>query len=294
MIDELDTDWLKKHPLPTIEGGRGKDERGQALVVGGSMFVPGAIRLTGEAALRVGAGKVQIGTLEELRAALGIAFPEAAVIGLSAKDGEISAEAAGILESGCTGCDAMVLGPGMIECERTPELVAGLLRHNRHSPSVIDAGAMTALRYLDISVAGPLVLTPHHGELATMLALDKQDIEASPVQSAKAAAARFRSVVALKSSETIIAAPDGRMLRYVSPSAGLGTAGSGDVLAGIIGGLLARGAGLFEAVGWGVWLHGGAGKAASMHRGTMGYLARELLDEVPKLLDTASQATATG
>ena len=288
MIDQLNLDWLRKHPLPANGGGQGKEDRGQALVVGGSTFVPGAIRLTGEAVLRAGAGKVQLGTVEATGAALGIAFPEAAIIRLPSSDGEISLEAIDVLGDACADCDAMILGPGMLEHQNTPQLVSALLHHNRHSPSLVDAGAMTALRKADLSVPGPLVLTPHHGELATMLTAEKRQIEATPAQSAKEAAARFQSVVALKSAETFIASPDGRLVRYVSPSLGLGTAGSGDVLAGIIGGLLARGVGPFEATAWGVWLHGEAGRAASAHRGLIGYLARELLEEVPKLLEGAA------
>jgi NAD(P)H-hydrate repair Nnr-like enzyme with NAD(P)H-hydrate dehydratase domain len=118
-----------------------------------------------------------------------------------------------------------------------------------------------------------------------MLGVGKDEIERDPPAFARAAAARFRAVVALKSAETFVASPDGQLLRYVSPSPGLGTAGSGDVLAGVIGGLIARGADLFAAVCWGVWLHGEAGKAASARHGTTGYLARELLREVPTLLD---------
>jgi ADP-dependent NAD(P)H-hydrate dehydratase len=287
MIDELDIDWLRKHPLPDIGGGQGKEERGRALAIGGSTFVPGAIRLTGEAALRAGAGKVQIGTVAESSTALGIAFPEAAIIRLPAIDGEISVEATNALAPGCGNCDAMILGPGMIEQEHTSQLVSGLLGHVRGVPSIIDAGAMTALRGLDLSAAGPLALTPHHGELAKMLEVEKQDIASAPARYAGQAAERFGAVVALKSAETFIADPERRVLRYVSPSSGLGTAGSGDVLAGVIGGLLARGTSLFDAVAWGVWLHGEAGKAASERHGSIGYLARELLDEVPKMLDKA-------
>ncbi len=285
MIVELDKYWLRKHPLPAVEGGKGKEDRGQALVIGGSTFVPGAILLTGEAVLRAGAGKVQIGTIEEQCAALGIAFPEAAIIRLPSNHGEISRAAAAALHRGCAGCDVMIVGPGMIEQDHTSGLVGELLRQAGDIPSLLDAGAMTALKKIDTAAFGPLVLTPHHGELATMLAVDKQEIERAPAAFATAAAARFHAVVALKSAETFVASPDGQLLRYESPSPGLGTAGSGDVLAGVIGGLIARGAELLIAAGWGVWLHGEAGKAASVRRGTTGYLARELLLEVPKLLD---------
>ncbi|QDZ06797.1 NAD(P)H-hydrate dehydratase [Sphingomonas panacisoli] len=282
MTELLDRAWFERR-CPRSDGG-GKDERGQALVVGSSSLVPGAILLTGEAVLRSGAGRVQLATLAEIAPLLGVAFPEAAVIGLPSRDGELTAEGIDALEHGCARCDALIVGPGMIESERTPGLVAALLAKGGDVPCLLDAGAMTALRSIDTELPGRLVLTPHHGELATLMSADKDDVAGSPAAWAKRAAIRFGAVVVLKAAETFVASPEDRLARYVSTTPGLGTAGSGDVLAGLIGGLLARGASPFDAAAMGVWLHGSAGAAVARRHGPLGFLARDLLGEIPALL----------
>lgn len=278
----LDRAWFEQH-CPGSDGGS-KDERGQALVVGSSALVPGAILLTGEAVLRSGAGRVQLATLDDLAPLLGVAFPEAAVIGLPSHEGALTAEGIEALDHGCARCDALIVGPGMIESDRTPAFIAALLDRSQDVPCLLDAGAMTALRSIDRQLSRDLVLTPHHGELATLMVTDKDDVTGSPSVWAQRAAAKFDAVVVLKAAETIIASPDDRLARYVSKTPGLGTAGSGDVLAGLIGGLLARGASPFDAAGLGVWLHGSAGAAAAQRHGALGFLARELLAEIPALL----------
>jgi NAD(P)H-hydrate repair Nnr-like enzyme with NAD(P)H-hydrate dehydratase domain len=120
--------------------------------------------------------------------------------------------------------------------------------------------------------------------LSVLLGCERREIDADPVSSASTAAARFGSTIVMKDSETFVASPAGHLVVHESPCVGLGTAGSGDVLAGLIGGLLARGASAFDAGAWGVWLHGQAGAAASRRYGAIGYLARELLAEVPRLI----------
>jgi len=282
MTELLDRAWFEQR-CPGSDGGS-KDERGQALVVGSSALVPGAILLTGEAVLRSGAGRVQLATLDDLAPLLGVAFPEAAVIGLPSHEGALTEEGIEALDHGCARCEALIVGPGMIESDRTPALVAALLDRSQHVPCLLDAGAMTALRSIGRERSRRLVLTPHHGELATLMATDKDDVTASPTAWAQRAATRFDAVVVLKAAETIIASPDDRLARYVSTTPGLGTAGSGDVLAGLIGGLLARGASPFDAAGLGVWLHGSAGAAAAQRHGALGFLARDLLAEIPALL----------
>ena len=287
----IDEDWLDAHPLPAIEGGLDKEERGRAVLVGGSTVVPGALRLTGEAILRVGAGKLQIATVEQAALPLGMLFPEAAVVPLPADDqGELAGGVEG-LRPRLERCSTLVIGPAMRERPQTPSLVFDLLESlEKSTPCLLDAGAMTAIRSSAERLqarAGRTVLTPHHGELATMLETEKHAVAADPAQAAADAAARFGSVVVLKSAETIIADPWGELLRYTSKATGLGTAGSGDVLAGIIGGLLARGIEPVEASGWGVWLHGSAGEAAAAASGPIGFLARDLLPHLPALIARA-------
>ncbi|WP_260498526.1 NAD(P)H-hydrate dehydratase [Aquabacterium sp. J223] len=129
-----------------------------------------------------------------------------------------------------------------------------------------------------------MLLTPHAGEMAKLCGRDKAEVLASAGEQALAAAARWSVHVALKGPVTHLAAPDGRHWRHQGGNSGLGTSGSGDVLAGLIAGLAARGAPLAQAAAWGVALHARAGEALARRIGPLGYLARELPAEVPALM----------
>ena len=302
----IDAQWRAAHPLPAIGDGMDKEERGRALVIGGSTFVPGALLLTGEALLRAGAGKVQLATVAPVAVPLGVRFPEAAVIALPEDDrgeiaGQIGGGALAALQEAAASCGALIIGPGMSCRPHTAALVEALLEAARkETPVLLDAGAMTALsgRAAMLRARGrQIVFTPHHGEFATLTDQDKEAIARDPQRAAADAARRFGAVVVLKADETIVAAPADApadagteaapSLHYESGAPGLGTAGSGDVLAGIIGGLLARGADPVTAAGWGVWLHGEAGRAASDAIGPLGFLARDLLPHIPGLMARA-------
>lgn len=285
----LDAAWRRDHPLPPLGGGLDKEERGRVLLVGGSAFVPGALRLTGEALLRAGAGKVQAATVAAVAMALGVLMPEMAMIALPADaEGEIAAAAVPILEPRLDRCDTLVLGCGMMKRPQTLAIVRALLGAADHPTSaVIDAGALTAVgddRAVLQPLAGRLVLTPHHGELAFLMDVDRAAIGRDPEGAARAAARSLGAIVVLKAEQTVIADPAGGLLRYADGAPGLGTAGSGDVLAGIVGGLLARGAAPLVAAGWGVWLHGEAGQAAAARIGPLGFIASDLLLEIPRLM----------
>lgn len=285
----LDPAWLRANPLPPVADGTDKNDRGRVLLAGGSLTVPGALRLTAEAAFRAGAGKVQMATVAEATLALGMTMPEGAVFPLPAnEDGEL-AEGAGERLAALTGrADCLILGPGMGQKAASAAIVSRVLADAEPSLAVLlDAAALScAGEVLDAirDHAGAMVLTPHHGEMAACSGCDEDAVKADPEGAARAAAQRFDSVVALKSGETIIAAPDGRVLHYAGGGAGLATGGSGDVLAGIVGGLLARGISAFEAAAWGVWLHGEAGRRLAERGGTLGLLARELPALVPRLM----------
>lgn len=290
MTGTIDATWRAANPLPGLSSGLDKEDRGRVLLIGGSRLVPGAMLLTGEASLRAGAGKVQIGTIDAAAIALGTAFPEAAVIGLPIDDtGEIATEAARAVAQYAESCDTLVLGPGMAGRPQTPDLVGRLLNCLGEDATILlDAGAMTCLRVRDGLVsrlgARGAVLTPHHGELAALTGVDKAAIAREPERAAIDAARALGAIVVLKSATTFIAGCDGAVLRHESRAPGLGTAGSGDVLAGVIGGLLARGMPPLAAAAWGVWLHAEAGRAAGSAIGETGYLARDLLPHVPRLM----------
>lgn len=281
----LDADWLAAHPLPDPGEDTDKNARGRLLAAGGSLTVPGALLLTGEAAFRAGAGKVQLATAAAAALALGVRMPEAAVFALPANDaGELDGAAGEALGAMAGRCDALVLGPGMGAEADGAAILSGLLAAAPSVPMLLDAAMLTAVGDAHAAVAahpGALVLTPHPGEMAALMACEPDDVCAAL---AEAAAARFDATVVLKSSETWIATPGEPVLTYPGGGPGLATGGSGDVLAGIIGGLLARGTPPHVASAWGVWLHGEAGRVLAERMGRIGFLARELVALVPGLM----------
>jgi hydroxyethylthiazole kinase-like uncharacterized protein yjeF len=253
------------------------------------MSVPGAILLPAEAAFRVGAGKVRVATIEPAALLLGIAMPEAAVIGVPGDDeGEIALDSVYLLKDEVSRCDTLVLGPGMSDSRQLPALIAALLDAPRPDLSIVlDAAAISAAGGLAEAIArhqGRVLLTPHHGEMARLLNSSVDAVGTAPEQVARNVANEFNAVVVLKSYETFVVAPADGPVRYASDCIGLATAGSGDVLAGAIGGLLSRGADPVAAAGWGVWLHGEAGRNVSSKIGPIGFVARELASEFPELM----------
>lgn len=289
----LDEKWLAAHPLPSADEAADKDDKGRLLIVGGSSSVPGALLLSAEAAMRVGAGKVKVATIEQAALPLGIAFPEVAVIGLpTTKEGEIASQASVTLGPSIDRSDAILIGPAMSDGDETRDLVrALLLAAGQETAVLLDAGAVSSAGTLcdDIRNAGSsIVLTPHCGEMASLMDLDKAEVEAAQPDVARNAARRFGATIVLKSSSTVIATPDGDLLRYDSDCPGLGTAGSGDVLAGVIAGLLARGVEPLTASAWGVWLHGTCGREAARAVGPIGFMARDLPPFLPQSLQRSA------
>lgn len=283
----LDTGWRAANPLPVPGGRVSKNTRGRVLAIGGSRTVPGAIRLTGEASLRAGAGKVRIATLADAVVALGTAFPEAGYLALGERNGEVAVTAPDVLRENVARTDAIVVGPGISDRSAASRLVAFLAETPGEAGLVLDGAAAACagpLREALAAFVGRLVLTPHLEEMAALRDCDAEAVRADAAGAAREIAARFGAVVALKAEETLVAAPDGQVLRYPGGGAGLATGGSGDVLAGVVAGLLARGAAPLAAAGWGVWLHGEAGRTLAAATGPLGFLARDLLPLIPTLL----------
>lgn len=277
--------------LPRLAGETDKTARGQVLVVGGGGTVPGGLLLTGLAALRAGAGRLQLAATEATAVAVGLAAPEAAVIATAATaDGELAPEGAAALAENVERADAVVVGPGMMDPDSAGELALRLLGAATRAAFLLDAAAMTGVDYGDPRIramAGRLVLTPHAGEMARLRGVRRRDVEDDPLGMARELARSAGAVVVMKGADSFIVSPDGRAWRHPDGVVGLATSGSGDVLAGVIGGLLARGASPVVASVWGVCLHGGAGARLGARIGPLGFLARELLDEIPRVLAAA-------
>lgn len=267
---------LREWPLPEVDDGGDKHERGTVLVVGGSVSTPGALLLTGLAALRSGAGRLQVVTVAETSVALAVAVPEAAVVGLAAgPDGSLGVSASEEVLARAADASVVVLGPGLMSKDGAGELLAAVLPRVGSTPVVLDGLALTALTPSLLSGATAL-LTPNDGELAALL-----DDSLEGQEAAVAAASRYCAVVC---APGWVAAPDGRCWCVEAGGIGLGTSGSGDVLAGLVGGMLARGADPTQAAVWGQYLHSAAGDLLTARIGRVGFLARELLDEVPTVL----------
>ncbi|HEY0615347.1 MAG TPA: NAD(P)H-hydrate dehydratase [Candidatus Elarobacter sp.] len=281
----IDAALLRGWPLPA-PGDGGKDERGRVLVVAGAPQMPGAAILCATAALRAGAGKLQIGTCRSVSAHVGAAVPESLVVALDETDsGAIAHEAAATIVEHANHADALVLGPGLVD-QRASAALTEAVAATLEVPCVIDAAALACCAASGGAIArlgGRAVLTPHAGEMATMLGRSREEIEADRMHFAREAARTFGAVIVLKGATTHIAEPDGVLYRNEHGDAGLATSGSGDVLAGVIGGLLARGIEPLRAAAWGVFLHAGAGSVLSRRIG-LGFLARELPAEIPPLM----------
>jgi hydroxyethylthiazole kinase-like uncharacterized protein yjeF len=271
---------LRSWPLPTPDDDGTKHDRGTVLVVGGAVSTPGAVLLAGLAALRVGAGRLQIATVEATAVALGVALPEAMVTGLPAgPGGSLSADAADRLVEQSDEAATVVLGPGLLGRDETYRLLVAILPRLESRWLVLDAVALTALAGHPELIQGRegVVLTPNDGELAALLGGD----ELTGRGGAARAAERYGAVVATRGW---VVTPAGRAWRDEAGGVGLGTSGSGDVLAGVVGGLLARGAEAGQAAVWGQYAHAAAGDRLTARTGRLGFLARELLDELPQVL----------
>jgi ADP-dependent NAD(P)H-hydrate dehydratase len=285
----IDTALLRTWPLPVPDGGD-KNARGSVFVVAGAPQMPGAAVLCATATLRAGAGKLQIGTCASVAAHVATAVPESLVVALEqTPSGAIVLGCAATIVERANKADALVIGPGLVDERASARLIAAVAR-DLGVPAVIDAAALGCFSD-DAGALAPLhgraVLTPHAGEMASMLSCERDAVEADPASFAVEAARRFGAVVALKGETTYIAEPNGALYRNEHGNVGLATSGSGDVLAGVIGGLLARGAPPLVAAAWGVYLHARAGDALAKRIG-FGFLARELSAEIPKLMGELS------
>ena len=186
-------------------------------------------------------------------------------------------------ETAVEGKRAMVLGPGMGRGAEAQRLARWLLAR-LELPAVVDADGLNALAEgLEVlgRGRGPVVLTPHPGEMARLCGLSVAEVQDNRRAVAMDLAGRTGAVVVLKGSGTLIAAPDGRLGVNTSGGPILGTAGTGDVLAGLLGSLLAQGMDAFDAARLAVFLHGSAGDRIAGQRGDAGLLASELADEIP-------------
>lgn len=266
------------------------------MVAGGSAEIPGALLLAGVAALRAGAGKLQLAAPRSAATSLAVALPEARVFSLpETSDGYLDRKAGSRVVECAQHADAILVGPGMLNEDAIKGFMDELVRRVADKKLVIDAVALSALRggRYRFTEETRVVLTPNIGELAKVTGDTKAAIEADPRGAATTVARDLNAVVVLKGPETFVATPYGEVFRYSEGEVGLATSGSGDILAGILAGFLARGATLDQAAVWAVYLHGSAGNRLKRRMGAIGFLARELSAEIPALMNGLSGRRAS-
>jgi ADP-dependent NAD(P)H-hydrate dehydratase len=287
-VKALEASSLRRWPLPMPGHDDDKNARGRVLIVAGCSAMPGAAILAADAALRAGAGKLTIATVRSIAPIVAAMVPESKVVALAESTrGGVEARAASALDVDGE-FDAVLIGPGMEDEAVTCRFVTAMLRKSRQVTLVLDAVAMSVVAHTRASASfrfdGPTILTPHCGEMAHLLGVEKREVESDPLRAAFAAARQWNAVVTLKSATTFIASDATHVWRHEHGNPGLAVSGSGDTLAGIIAGLASRGASAEQAAAWAVFVHGAAGDRLRRRYGPVGYLAREIAGEVPGLL----------
>lgn len=277
---------LRELAVPVIGPATDKNARGQVLIVGGSRETPGGALLAGVASLRVGAGRLQIATVASVATALAVAIPEARVIGLpETARGAISRSAADLVSFEAGHADAVLIGTSALDVDESTALFHNLLPHiGAHTTIIVDAAALGALGRdpsLLEHLASRAIVMPNPTEMSLLLGCELEHVDCDPIAALDDAVERFGTVVTLRAAETWTSAPSAARYRDRSGHAALGTAGSGDVLAGALAGFAARGADPLPATLWAVHTHGLAGEAAAGRGPGVGLLARELLAELP-------------
>jgi len=281
----LVTDELIRGIIPARKPEGHKGTYGRVLVVGGSQGLSGAAVLASTAALRAGAGLVTLAVPVGLHDLMEIKLTEVMTRPLpQTEDLCIGTEALAVVREMVENSDVLALGPGLSTGDSTVEFVRQLLP-GLQKPAVIDADGLNALvgasEIMD-DCAAAVVMTPHPGEMARLMGIKTGEVQNNRVEVCLEAAKRWKAVMVLKGNRTIIAHPDGTL--YVNPTGnpGMATGGTGDVLTGIIAGLLGQGLSALEAAVAGVYFHGLAGDLAAAGKGMISLAAGDLLDYLPQ------------
>lgn len=274
--------------LPSRKPDSHKGDFGRALIIGGSRGMAGAAALSGMACLRSGAGLVKIAVARSAQRTVASFEPSYMTVGLAENsDGQITFEARDMLETLIEPSTAIGCGPGLGRSAEITELVKWLYR-TVERPMVFDADALNALAerpHVLGKSAGPRILTPHPGEFARLLGVERIDAERrEPL--ARELALQTGAVVVLKGHQTVIT--DGKTSALnTTGNPGMATGGTGDVLTGIITGLICQGMSPYDAARLGVHVHGLAGDLAAAELGQVGMIARDLVEYLPQAFQAA-------
>jgi len=295
VVTELITgDWARA-VLPERPLSANKGSFGRILVAAGSINYIGAAYLACNGALRVGAGLVTLATATSLQPILASKLTEVTYLPLpESQPGIVSPEAAELLTRQSGQYNVLLLGCGLGQSQSAVEFVSSTLFRKELPSLVLDADALNILAKLPDwwqRLTDGAILTPHPGEMARLCGLSVEEVQLNRSGIARRFAAEWRQTIVLKGAHTVIAAPDGccRISPFANP--GLASAGTGDVLAGAIAGLVAQGLSLFDAAALGVYLHGEAGEMIRNMLGDAGMIATDLLPALPVVIKQLKNPT---
>ncbi|MBI2876514.1 MAG: NAD(P)H-hydrate dehydratase, partial [Candidatus Tectomicrobia bacterium] len=274
-----------------------KGHFGHVLVVAGSVGKTGAAAMASYSALRAGAGLVSLALPQSLSGTMETTYPEVMTLPLpETAEGTIDLAARDLVAELLPRMKVLVIGPGLTTHSRTAEFLREVLKETR-VPTVVDADGLNGLAdHLSLlqETSAPLILTPHPGEMSRLNGIPIAAIQQDRIEVAQRFAREHGVILVLKGARTVIANPEGRVYLNPTGNPGMATGGTGDILAGMIGGLVAQGWGLLEGVLAAVYLHGLAGDLAVQRTGEICLVATDLLDSLPaairQVIDAPSPA----
>jgi hydroxyethylthiazole kinase-like uncharacterized protein yjeF len=259
---------------------------GSVLVCGGSTGLTGAPCMASEAAMRAGAGYVTACVPRSLNEIFEVRLLEVMTAPLPDADGKLDPSAIGEVLERCERVQSLILGPGLGRHPETLQFAREVARR-APVPLLLDADGLNAHAGQLGELAdrpAPTVLTPHAGELARLLDSDSKSVQAHRLAGARQAAAEAQAIVVLKGDDTLVAEPDGRVAINPGGSSALATAGTGDVLSGVLGALLAKAMDPLHAACAGVYVHGAAGRLCADRVGPEGVIASDVIEALPQAL----------
>jgi ADP-dependent NAD(P)H-hydrate dehydratase / NAD(P)H-hydrate epimerase len=284
--------WVN-HTIPRRPSDSHKGAFGHVLVVAGARGFAGAAVLASRGAIRAGAGLVTTGIVSSLAGVVTASLPEAMTHPLpETPAGTLAAGAADAILDTAASFSVVAIGPGLTTHPEVAAMVRRLLSHLEH-PIVMDADALNVLAGSPAPLRdakGPIVITPHPGEMGRLLGRSTSDVQRDRMGAAREAARVFGVIAVLKGARTVVASPDGRALIVPTGNAGMATGGMGDVLTGMAAALLGQHLDPFDAAACAAYLHGLAGDLMSASRGELGILAHEVADEIPQALAAVRSA----
>jgi NAD(P)H-hydrate epimerase len=291
LITERSTDGVPRRGSDST-----KFAAGSVLVCGGSAGLTGAVCMASESAMRGGAGYVTALVPDAVALVCDIRLLEVMTMALPESEGALAPKAVQTVLDRAQRANALVLGPGLGRAEATVRF-ARELAAQVPLPLLLDADGLNAhageLPRLARRSA-PTVLTPHAGELGRLLGRDSSEIDAHRLASVREAAQRAQAIVVLKGDDTLVAEPSGRVAVNQGNAPALATAGSGDVLSGLVGAYLAKGMDAFHAACAAVFVHAAAGRRAAAEIGAEGVIASDVIAALPKSLPPRSLADPSG